>query len=137
MKVLVSVAVLAVALVAAGCQTTKEATNLAQLDVDFAWKGEHRCSSVSPAFQISGVPTGTASLKFVMTDLDVPTYRHGGGVVPYTGQATVAEGAFSYVGPCPPSGSHRYEFQVQAINGAGDVILGKGKAVRAFPPASG
>ncbi len=69
-----------------------------------------------------------------MVDLDVPGFNHGGGSVQYFGAAQVTAGAFQYVGPCPPSGSHRYEFTVIAINESGDTALGRGKAMRVFPP---
>jgi len=68
-----------------------------------------------------------------MTDLDVPSFTHGGGTVKYTGSGSIPAGAFSYTGPCPPS-PHDYEFEVTAINAAGDTVLGRGKAVKSFPP---
>ena len=134
MKRNISLAGLAAAIIISGCQSTKEASNLATLGVNFNWSAKHKCSSMPPAFIISGIPEGTKTLKFWMTDLQVPTYTHGGGTVAYNGSGNIPEGAFSYTGPCPPSGSHDYEFEVTAVNDAGDTVLGKGKAVRAFPP---
>jgi phosphatidylethanolamine-binding protein (PEBP) family uncharacterized protein len=116
------------------CQTMKEAKNVAELGVSFAWKDSHRCSSVSPAFKIASVPSGTKTLKFWMTDLQVTSFTHGGGSVEYKGSGDIPEGAFGYTGPCPPSGSHQYEFKVTAINAAGDTVLGRGTAMRPFPP---
>ena len=116
------------------CQTAKEAPNLAKLDVDFSWVGTSACSSKSPAFSIENVPAETATLKFLMTDLDKRTFNHGGGTVAYSGGSAVPAGAFSYTGPCPPSGSHTYQWDVQALNAAGDMILGKGTATAPFPP---
>lgn len=117
-----------------GCETVQEADNLAVLGVDFDWSDTPACSSRSPAFNITNVPAGTAALRFKMTDLDVRTFNHGGGTVDYTGSGAIPAGSFSYTGPCPPSGSHDYEFEVTALNATGDVILGRGTAVRAFPP---
>ena len=117
-----------------GCQTAKEAKNLATLSVDFSWSSKHGCSSTPPAFKISGIPEGTKTLKFWMTDLDKTSYSHGGGSVDYKGTGDIPEGSFSYTGPCPPSGSHDYKFDVSAINAAGDTILGKGSATKSYPP---
>ena len=122
------------ALALAGCQSTKEAEKLATLGVDFTWSANNKCSASPPAFKISGIPEGTKSLVFKMTDLDVPSYNHGGGTVEYSGTGDIPAGSFSYTGPCPPSGSHDYEFEVKALNAAGDTILGKGKAMHPFPP---
>lgn len=105
------------------------------LGVAFSWAAKNRCSSTPPAFRISGIPPGTKTLHFKMTDLEVPSYPHGGGNVAYSGSGNIPEGAFFYRGPCPPSGArHNYEFVVTAINAAGDTILARGKAIRAFPP---
>ena len=115
------------------CAQTKEATNLAPLSVAFEWSSADKCATSSPAFTVSGVPEGTAKLKFKMTDLDVPSYNHGGGTVAFNGDQIPA-GAFTYKGPCPPSGSHDYQWKVEALNAAGDTILGRGEATRPFPP---
>lgn len=123
-----------ISLAVSGCQTTKEAKNVAKIGVDFSWESKHGCSSISPAFSVSGIPEGTKTLKFWMTDLNVPSYNHGGGSVEYKGSSNISEGAFSYTGPCPPSGSHDYKFDVTALNAAGDTVLGRGEAVREFPP---
>ena len=126
--------VLAFALALASCQTTKDAANVAPLEVQFDWTLQDKCNGTSPAFIVRGIPAGTASLSFRMTDLDVPSYDHGGGTVANDGSGKVARGAFTYVGPCPPSGSHRYQFAVTALNASGDTILGRGTAMRVFPP---
>jgi hypothetical protein len=51
-------------------------------------------------------------LRFTMTDLDAPNFVHGGGSVVYDGQRLIPRGAFSYRGPCPPGGQHRYRWTV-------------------------
>ena len=132
-----------VALLLAACQTTGGTSGGAQtpaaakapLDVGFSWAGTTACSSKPPAFVVKGVPEGTTRLRFRMTDLDVPTYNHGGGTVSYSGGSEIPAGAFSYTGPCPPVGSHDYRFTVQALNADGAVI-GEGSATRSFPPSS-
>lgn len=105
----------------------------ASLQVDFSWAGTTACSSQPPAFKIGGIPQGTEKLRFTMKDQDVPNYNHGGGVVTYSGSPDIPAGAFSYKGPCPPSGSHTYLWTVQALNAGGEII-GEGYASKAFPP---
>ncbi len=83
----------------------------------FAW-----CSG-SPSFALTDVPQGTARLQFAMTDLNVPSFHHGGGTVAYSGQTAVPCGAFSsgFTGPSPPPGQvHTYQFSIMALepNGA-------------------
>ena len=115
-------AAIAAIILLAGCQTTKDAPNLVALGVDFTWHGTQACSSVPPAFEIANIPEGTATLEFRMTDLDVPSFNHGGGSVKYTGSGSI------------PAGSFSYEFVVSAVNAAGDTVLGRGSATKSFPP---
>jgi phosphatidylethanolamine-binding protein (PEBP) family uncharacterized protein len=78
----------------------------------FAW-----CSG-SPSFTLTDVPPGTARLQFAMTDLNVPSFHHGGGTVAYSGQTAVPCGAFSsgFTGPSPPPGQvHTYQFSIKAL----------------------
>ena len=117
-----------------GCQTLKEADNMAALKVDTHWKMSDKCSTSSPSFTVDNVPAGTHSLMFQMVDLDVPTYNHGGGTVEFKGGNDIPAGLFAYKGPCPPAGSHNYEWTVKAVNKAGDTLLGKGKQAKLFPP---
>lgn len=125
--------VVAVVLAVSGFQF-KEAPHMATLSVDFSWSGIPACSSRPPAFAIGNIPAGTKTLAFNLTDLNVPTFHHGGGTVAYTGNGDIPAGAFTYTGPCPPSGSHEYRWDVRAINAAGDTILGEGSATKPFPP---
>ncbi len=85
----------------------------------------------SPPLAFGGVPNGTVSLALTMEDPDAPgaTYDHWvafnmpattpgipeGDVVPGSlGVST--DGQMRYVGPCPPSGTHRYVFRLYALN---------------------
>jgi hypothetical protein len=70
-----------------------------------------------------------------MTDLDVPSYNHGGGKVDYTGKNTIEPGAFQYKSPCPPGGSHSYRWTAVAKAGSGFFAksLGKAEATRSYP----
>jgi hypothetical protein len=89
----------------------------------------------SPRFQLTDVPAGTAKLDFQMTDLNKPSFHHGGGTVDYRGQAEVPCGAFAkgFVGPSPPPGEvHTYEFSIKAL-GANGAPLATTTARRKFP----
>ncbi|MFZ3358475.1 MAG: phospholipid-binding protein [Xanthobacteraceae bacterium] len=97
--------------------------------VSFAW-----CSD-SPNFKLNDVPPGTVNLQFAMTDLDKPSFHHGGGTVGYRGQTEVPCGAFlsGFVGPAPPPGEvHTYEFVIKALAPDG-TVLATTTARRKFP----
>jgi hypothetical protein len=103
------------------------------LSLRFSWTGIPACATVSPAFELGGVPADTKLLSFMMTDLNMPTFHHGGSTVAYSGNV-VPRGAVTYTGPCPPSGQrHNYRWTVQALDAAGK-SLGKGSADATFPP---
>ncbi|MDY6842678.1 MAG: YbhB/YbcL family Raf kinase inhibitor-like protein [Thermodesulfobacteriota bacterium] len=109
-------------------------TNIATLVIDFTWTEEHRCSSKSPEIKVSGVPEEATHFKVNLVDLDVPFWNHGGGTTENDGSGVIAEGTLKegYNGPCPPSGSHRYEFTVNAVD-ANENIIGTGKKMKQFP----
>ena len=111
----------------AGAQT-------AGFGVDFSWDGTAACfDPKSPPFTLSGVPAGTKRLTFALKDLDAPSFPHGGGTVAFTGQTQVSRGAFSYKGPCPPSGQHTYQWTVEAQDEAGKT-LATAMVAKKFPP---
>ncbi len=96
----------------------------------FAW-----CREASPNFQLQDVPAGTVNLQFAMTDIDKPSFHHGGGTVGYRGQPEVPCGAFAsgFVGPAPPPGEvHTYEFNIKALDSNG-AVLATTTARRKFP----
>jgi len=64
------------------------------MSAKFSWKGYRACSTKSPAFSVSAVPSGTVQLMFKMVDKDVPTYPHGGGLVMFTFNSEIPAGAF-------------------------------------------
>ena len=76
------------------------ATGAWAFSASFSW-----CAG-SPRFSLQDVPAGTAQLQFAMTDLNKPSFHHGGGTVDYHGQPEVACGAFAkgFVSPSPPLG---------------------------------
>jgi phosphatidylethanolamine-binding protein (PEBP) family uncharacterized protein len=104
------------------------------IGLQVSWAGPQRCfDPQSPPFRVSSVPAGTRVLRFHMTDLDAPNFVHGGGDVAWTGQAEIPRGAFTYRGPCPPGGRHRYEWTVTAL-GPNGAVLGQGSVLAPFPP---
>jgi len=117
-----------------GCATTPVSPDAVTLSVDFAWQASDRCSRRSPEIRVANVPATTQTLQVKLKDRDVPNWNHGGGTVAYDGSGVIPAGALKsgYNGPCPPSGSHRYEFTVKAIDASG-VIVGVGKTTRNFP----
>lgn len=119
----------------AACQTGGSgggARDLPGLGVDVVWTSADRGATRSPAFTLADVPEGTATLDFRMVDLDAPNYNHGGGTIAYAGSAEIPAGAFTYRGPNPPSGSHRYRWTVEALDASG-ATLARGMATESFP----
>lgn len=97
--------------------------------VNFRWCG------ASPEFNLRDVPKGTATLDFHMQDLMVPSYPHGGGSVPYRGEATIPCGSLtgSYRGPSPPPPQiHTYRWTVKALDASGKP-LATATSERKFP----
>lgn len=84
--------------------------------------------NVSPALSWTDPPTATKSIALVVDDPDAKGFVHwvAFGFDPTT--RTLAEGTkpahegtndfgkVGYGGPCPPSGRHRYRFQVYALD---------------------
>jgi phosphatidylethanolamine-binding protein (PEBP) family uncharacterized protein len=113
----------------------------ADFTVSFDWGDIPLCNSgqpntvPNPRFVLSNVPEGTKFIRFKMTDLDVPSYNHGGGTVEYTGNNIIEPGAFTYRSPCPPSGSHRYQWTATATKKKGYTgeSLGRAKAIKSYP----
>ena len=111
----------------------------AEMSVSFQWGNIPRCTTgnpntvPSPEFILKGVPAGTNRLQIRLSDLDAPSYDHGGGTVKATvsGAAKIPGGVFKYKSPCPPSGSHRYQWTVTAKQG--NKTLGKATAMQKYP----
>jgi phosphatidylethanolamine-binding protein (PEBP) family uncharacterized protein len=107
---------------------------VAAMTLGFSWAGVSRCTTSPPAFVLTDVPAGTRRLAFNMVDLDLRSFRHGGGTMPYRGDNEVAAGSFSYRGPCPPPGQqHNYRWTVRALD-VGGRTLATASATELFPP---
>ncbi|VVB59170.1 Phosphatidylethanolamine-binding protein [uncultured archaeon] len=92
---------------------------------------EYTCdgANVSPPLHIEGIPKETQSLVLIMEDPDAPhgTFDHWVvwnippfGLIKEDSVPGVeglnSAGKPSYMGPCPPSGVHRYFFKVYALD---------------------
>jgi Raf kinase inhibitor-like YbhB/YbcL family protein len=91
---------------------------------------------VSPPLAWSGAPDGTEAFAIVVDDPDAGGWVHWILADIPSATAALAEGAAAGVegttdfgrrgwgGPCPPSGSHRYVFEVFALSDALDLEPG-------------
>jgi len=120
-------------------QLTSVFNNNQTVPSQFTCDGEN----INPELNITGVPANTKSLSLIVDDPDAP----GGDFVhwlmwnlePETlqikensipAEATVGKNDFGnndYGGPCPPSGIHRYQFKVYALDKKLDLPASAGK----------
>jgi len=115
--------------------------------------------NINPPLEISGIPENSKSLVLIMNDPDAPMGVWDHWIkwnIPVTGESMVfgegeepagisgknSGGKFSYQGPCPPNGEHRYFFKIYALNSTLNLPEGSGrketeKAMGAYIIASG
>jgi hypothetical protein len=105
------------------------------IPADYTCRGADR----SPPLLWTGVPTGTAEIALVVRDVDVGGFVHWviAGMPPTTGgiaedtppagavEATNDLGRPGWSGPCPPSGTHNYQFTVYALAQPSGVTAGE------------
>ena len=115
-----------------GC--AKEAENLVTLDVNVSWNEIEKCSNESPEIKITNLPEDTSLITVSLNDINVPSWNHGGGTIKNDRTGLIKKGALKsgYNGPCPPFGSHKYVYEVKAINSS-EIIVGKGNDSSMFP----
>ena len=103
-------------------------------DLTVSFKFTAKCSKMSPEIKVGNVPAGTVAFKVNLRDNDKPGWRHGGGKVPADASGVIPAGALTdgYNGPCPPDGSHNYEFTVKALD-ANDDTLAEGSGEQRYP----
>jgi phosphatidylethanolamine-binding protein (PEBP) family uncharacterized protein len=124
-------------LIAACLACVMAAPASAEFRISFGWGNIPDCRTGrpnrvgSPAFVLQGVPEGTTVIEFKLTDLDVPSYNHGGGKVKVTGDGKMPFGAFKYKSPCPPGQVHTYQWTATAK--AGRKVLATATAARKYP----
>lgn len=112
---------------------TTQIVSADEFRIEFVWDPDmKRCfSRESPEIKLFNVPEGTTQLRVKMVDKNAPSYPHGGGKVDYNGEASIVKGALKkWKGPCPPSGTHTYEFTVRAR--AGKKKVGKASYAQPF-----
>lgn len=76
----------------------------------------------NPVFTLANVPAGAHTIKFRMKDVDVPNYNHGGGKASYSGTNIIESGAFKYKSPCPPNGTHTYQWKARILDADGNKL---------------
>jgi len=93
----------------------------------------------SPRFTLQDVPAGTAQLQFAMTDLNKPSFHHGGGTVDYRGQAEMPCGAFANAssGPFAAAGRDPHLRVHRQSAGANSAPLATTAVRRKFPESFG
>lgn len=110
----------------------------ADFGLSFEWGNLKKCNNgypnsvPNPKFTLRNVPKGTTSIQFRIVDLDNRGYNHGGGTAKYSGGSSIAPGAFNYMSPCPPGGSHTYEWTATAKDASGKKV-GTASARRKYP----
>lgn len=115
------------------------ATTAQAFSIEFDWAGLKSCTNgnpntvANPQFVLNDVPEGTTFIRFKLIDRNVPDFNHGGGVVAYSGEGIIMPGAFKYKSPCPPNGSHTYEWTATAQTKKSGGALAKAKASRKYP----
>ncbi len=100
----------------------------------------HTCdgADVSPAIAWTGVPKGTRALVLLVLDRDAHQFGHwivldmpatvkglsrgAGGSSSTMQQGTNDFGRVGWGGPCPPSGTHHYRFEVAALSAPLDLV---------------
>ena len=98
-----------------------------------------RGEDVSPPLLWTGVPAGTVELAVVVRDVDAEGFVHWvvaglppdlGGLADATVPAEAVQaandfGRTGWAGPCPPAGTHLYEFRVYALGQPSGVVAGE------------
>ncbi|MBI4085579.1 MAG: YbhB/YbcL family Raf kinase inhibitor-like protein [Candidatus Liptonbacteria bacterium] len=114
--------------------SSTEFNNNESIPVKFTCQGDN----INPRIEISGVPDDAKSLALIMDDPDAPvgTFTHWliWNIDPKTAvmaensvpgiQGKNSAGSLKYIGPCPPSGVHRYFFRLYALDSMLDLSAG-------------
>lgn len=104
-----------------------------------------RGAGVSPPLQWANLPAGVAELAIVVRDPDAGGFVHwvitglsptaGGiaedGVPAGSVEALNQTGSVGWFGPCPPSGTHTYQFRLYALSESPGVTQGQDAAAAA------
>lgn len=122
--------ILIISILAVGCLGPKKIANMQEMKVSFSFDTEGcAINSPNPEIKVRNFPEGTAFFQVSLKDLDAKSFNHGGGTVNNDGSGVISKGSLKgYKGPCPPSGTHTYEFTVRALNADKTLVLGEGTA---------
>jgi hypothetical protein len=106
------------------------------IPVRFSCKGEN----ISPEIKIGSMPAEAKSLAIIVEDPDAPQgiFDHwvAWNLRPLNTigenskdgvQGNNSKGKNGYTGPCPPSGTHRYQFKVYALDSMLELPVGTNK----------
>ncbi|WP_342304576.1 YbhB/YbcL family Raf kinase inhibitor-like protein [Methanolobus sp. ZRKC5] len=97
--------------------------------------------NINPPLDIAGLSEDAGSLLLIMDDPDAPSGNFTHWVVWDIYQTIIAEDSIpgiegvndanmvSYIGPCPPSGTHRYFFKFYALDSELDIESGSGRTL--------
>lgn len=95
--------------------------------------------NISPAIEVKNMPPETKTMAVIMEDPDAPKGLFTHWVIWNLPPGSIAEntqdgasginsfGTTGYGGPCPPSGTHRYYFNVYALDMELSLAAGEGK----------
>jgi len=128
MRTLVAAMLLTAA--AVGCAAVDTST-LPRMVVEFSFAPTNTCQGISPEIRLLGVPDGVTTYDVRLTDLDVPGFHHWAQTLGAAGPVIRAGAGVGYFGPCPPSGTHRYQIEVTARDARGRPLAYGDKTVDA------
>ena len=108
----------------------------ADIPVKFSCRGEN----INPEIRIGSIPPEAKSIAIIVEDPDAPrgifdhwvawNLQPRGTIVENSKdgvQGNNGKGETGYTGPCPPSGTHRYQFKVYALDSMLDLPVGTNK----------
>lgn len=111
-------------------------TDHGPMPVKYSCKGEN----INPPLHIRNLPADAVCLAIIVEDPDAPSgvFDHWviwnippADEIPEKLDMGVSgnngKGKTGYIGPCPPSGTHRYEFKVYALDAWLDLPVGTNK----------
>lgn len=124
--VLAAATAICAALSVSACTTEGATRNTTHLDV-VATPSADQCSPTSPELQVSGTPRNATYYQVHLKDLSDPEAKHGDAKVTVNPSGIIPAGSVTenYTPPCPATGGHSYQYQVEAVDNLGH-ILGTG-----------
>lgn len=116
--------------------TSPSFTQGSDIPAKFSCRGDN----ISPAIKIGSIPAEAKSLAIIVEDPDAPhgifdhwvawNLQPDNTIVENSKdgvQGKNSSGGTGYTGPCPPSGIHRYQFKVYALDATLDLPIATNK----------